>query len=38
MKPIIEVNHVWKEYQKGIDRRYKSLRDTMVEYAGKAIW
>ena len=30
MKPIIEVNHVWKEYQKGIDRRYKSLRDTLV--------
>ena len=30
MKPVIEVNHVWKEYQKGIDRRYKSLRDTIV--------
>lgn len=30
MKPIIEVNHIWKEYQKGIDRRYKSLRDTLV--------
>lgn len=30
MKSIIEVNHVWKEYQKGIDRRYKSLRDTLV--------
>ncbi len=30
LKPIIEVNHVWKEYQKGIDRRYKSLRDTLV--------
>ncbi len=29
MKPIIEVNHVWKEYQKGIDRRYKSLRDSI---------
>ena len=30
MKPIIEVNHVWKEYQKGIDRKYKSLRDTIA--------
>lgn len=30
MKPIIEVNHVWKEYHKGIDRRYKSLRDTIT--------
>ncbi len=30
MKPIIEVNHIWKQYQKGIDRRYKSLRDTLV--------
>jgi lipopolysaccharide transport system ATP-binding protein len=35
MKPIIEVNHVWKEYQKGIDRRYKSLRDTLVEMPGR---
>jgi lipopolysaccharide transport system ATP-binding protein len=31
MKPIIEVNHVWKEYQKGIDRKYKSLRDTISQ-------
>lgn len=30
MKPVIEVNHVWKEYHKGIDRRYKSLRDTLI--------
>ncbi len=35
MKPIIEVNHVWKEYQKGIDRRYKSLRDTLVGIPGR---
>ena len=35
MKPIIEVNHVWKEYQKGIDRRYKSLRDTLVNMPGR---
>lgn len=35
MKPIIEVNHVWKEYHKGIDRRYKSLRDTLVKFPSK---
>ena len=35
MKPIIEVNHVWKEYHKGIDRRYKSLRDTLVDIPGR---
>ncbi len=35
MKPIIEVNHVWKEYQKGIDRRYKSLRDTLAGIPNK---
>lgn len=35
MKPIIEVNHVWKEYQKGINRRYKSLRDTIVSMPSK---
>lgn len=35
MKPIIEVNHVWKEYQKGIDRRYKSLRDTITSIPGR---
>ena len=35
MKPIIEVNHVWKAYQKGIDRRYKSLRDTLVDIPGR---
>ena len=35
MKPIIEVNHVWKEYQKGIDRRYKSLRDTIADIPGR---
>lgn len=35
MPPIIEVNHVWKAYQKGIDRRYKSLRDTLVDIPGK---
>lgn len=35
MKPIIEVNHVWKEYQKGIDRRYKSLRDTLARIPNK---
>jgi lipopolysaccharide transport system ATP-binding protein len=34
LKPIIEVNHIWKEYQKGIDRRYKSLRDTLVNIPG----
>ncbi len=34
MKPIIEVKHVWKEYQKGIDRRYKSLRDTITRIPG----
>ncbi|MBK8348615.1 MAG: ABC transporter ATP-binding protein [Saprospiraceae bacterium] len=37
MKPIIEVNHVWKEYQKGIDRRYKSLRDTLVNIPGRLL-
>jgi lipopolysaccharide transport system ATP-binding protein len=35
MKPIIEVNHVWKEYQKGIDRKYKSLRDTIAGIPGR---
>jgi len=30
MKPAIEVRGVWKQYNKGIDRRYKSLRDTLV--------
>jgi lipopolysaccharide transport system ATP-binding protein len=35
MKPIIEVKHVWKAYQKGIDRRYKSLRDTLVDIPGR---
>ncbi len=35
MKPIIEVSHVWKEYQKGIERRYKSLRDTLVGMPGR---
>jgi lipopolysaccharide transport system ATP-binding protein len=35
MPPIIEVNHVWKAYQKGIDRRYKSLRDTLVDIPGR---
>ncbi|MBP9198295.1 MAG: ATP-binding cassette domain-containing protein, partial [Saprospiraceae bacterium] len=35
LKPIIEVNHVWKEYQKGIDRRYKSLRDTISSIPGR---
>jgi len=34
LKPIIEVKHVWKEYQKGIDRRYKSLRDTITRIPG----
>lgn len=35
MKPIIEVNHIWKEYKKGMDRRYKSLRDTIVDIPGR---
>ncbi len=35
MKPIIEVNHVWKAYHKGIDRKYKSLRDTLVDIPGR---
>lgn len=35
MKPVIEVNHVWKEYQKGIDRKYKSLRDTLTDIPSK---
>ncbi len=35
MKPIIEVNHVWKEYEKGIDRKYKSLRDTIAGMPGR---
>jgi len=30
MKPAIEVRGVWKQYNRGIDRRYKSLRDTLV--------
>jgi lipopolysaccharide transport system ATP-binding protein len=29
MKPIIEVNQVWKSFYKGKDRRYKSLRDSI---------
>ena len=32
---MIEVNHLWKEYHKGIDRRYKSLRDTLVGMPGR---
>ena len=35
MKPIIEVNHIWKEYHKGIDRRYKSLRDSLADIPGR---
>lgn len=35
MQPIIEVNHVWKEYPKGIDRRYKSLRDSIAGIPGR---
>ncbi|MFN8339048.1 MAG: ABC transporter ATP-binding protein [Saprospiraceae bacterium] len=35
MKPVLEVNHVWKEYQKGIDRKYKSLRDTLTDIPAK---
>ncbi|MCZ2100735.1 MAG: ABC transporter ATP-binding protein [Chitinophagales bacterium] len=30
MKPAIEVKGVWKEYRKGIDKRYKSLRDVLT--------
>lgn len=37
MKPVIEVNQVWKEYNKGIDRRYKSLRDTFINLPNN-IW
>ena len=31
MVPAIEVNQVWKEYQKGVDRKYKSLRDAVIQ-------
>ncbi|MEZ4909285.1 MAG: polysaccharide ABC transporter ATP-binding protein [Saprospiraceae bacterium] len=30
MKPVIEVDNIWKEYRKGIDRKYKSLRETVT--------
>ncbi len=30
MKPAIEVKGIWKAYHKGIDKRYKSLRDTLT--------
>jgi lipopolysaccharide transport system ATP-binding protein len=30
MKPIIEVDNIWKEYPVGISKRYESLRDTIV--------
>lgn len=37
MKPVLEVNHMWKEYQKGIDRKYKSLRDTLTDIPAKLV-
>jgi len=37
MKPIIEVNHVWKEFNKGIDRKYKSVRDSLSSFAGRVL-
>ncbi len=33
MKPIIEVKSVWKEYPRGVDRKYKSLRDTISGFS-----
>lgn len=35
MSAIIEVNHVWKSYRKGIDKRYKSLRESIVKFPQK---
>lgn len=32
MKPVIEVEHLYKTYQKGIDKKYKSLRDTIISF------
>lgn len=34
MKPVIEVKGVWKEYLIGIDRKYRSLRDTFINLPG----
>lgn len=37
MKPAIEVKGVWKAYHKGVDRRYKSLRDALMQWPTQ-IW
>lgn len=37
MKPAIEVKGVWKAYHKGVDRRYKSLRDVLMQWPTQ-IW
>lgn len=33
MKPIIEVNHLYKKYKIGEKQRYYSFRDTLVDLA-----
>ncbi|KXK37099.1 MAG: ATP-binding cassette domain-containing protein [Saprospiraceae bacterium] len=35
MKPAIEVKGVWKEYRKGQDKRYKSLRDSLTTFSAR---
>ncbi|MBK9255900.1 MAG: ATP-binding cassette domain-containing protein [Saprospiraceae bacterium] len=35
MKPVIEIKNIWKQYEKGADRRYKSIRDTFSELPSK---
>jgi len=37
VKPAIEVKGVWKAYHKGVDRRYKSLRDVLMQWPTQ-IW
>lgn len=32
MKPAIEVKHVWKTYRRGNDRKYKNLRDAIMQW------
>ena len=32
MKPLIEVQDIWKKYRFGTDRRYKSFRDSILKF------
>jgi lipopolysaccharide transport system ATP-binding protein len=34
MKPLIEVQEIWKQYRFGTDRRYKSIRDSILKLPG----